>query len=70
MAETTRLTATPDIRERWGGFAWTPENAEKARTIIGRYPPGRQHSAVMPLLDQAQRQVGAETGTQGWLPIP
>jgi NADH-quinone oxidoreductase subunit E len=70
MAETTRLTATPDIRERWGSFAWTPENAEKARTIIGRYPPGRQHSAVMPLLDQAQRQVGAETGTQGWLPIP
>ena len=24
----------------------------------------------MPLLDLAQRQVGAETGTQGWLPIP
>jgi len=70
MAETTRLTASPEIRERWGGFAWTPENAEKARIIIGRYPPGRQHSAIMPLLDQAQRQVGAETGTQGWLPIP
>ena len=25
---------------------------------------------VMPLLDLAQRQVGAETNTQGWLPIP
>jgi NADH-quinone oxidoreductase subunit E len=24
----------------------------------------------MPLLDLAQRQVGAETGTQGWLPLP
>ena len=24
----------------------------------------------MPLLDLAQRQVGAETSTQGWLPIP
>jgi NADH-quinone oxidoreductase subunit E len=24
----------------------------------------------MPLLDLAQRQVGAETNTQGWLPIP
>src|SRR5213076_2572100 len=26
--------------------------------------------AVIPLLDLAQRQVGAETNTQGWLPIP
>src|SRR3546814_8877818 len=25
---------------------------------------------VMPLLDLAQRQVGAETQTQGWLPVP
>jgi len=25
---------------------------------------------VMPLLDLAQRQIGAETNTQGWLPIP
>ncbi|MGE0776116.1 MAG: NAD(P)H-dependent oxidoreductase subunit E, partial [Sphingomonadaceae bacterium] len=38
--------------------------------IIGRYPPGRQHSAILPLLDLAQRQVGAETQTQGWLPVP
>ena len=27
-------------------------------------------SASIPLLDLAQRQVGAETETQGWLPIP
>ena len=40
------------------------------RTIIARYPPGRQRSAALPLLDLAQRQVGAETGTQGWLPVP
>ena len=51
-------------------FAWTPANAEQAKVVIGRYPPGRQHSAIIPLLDLAQRQVGAETGTQGWLPIP
>ena len=43
---------------------------EKAKEIIARYPPGRQQSAVMPLLDLAQRQVGAETQTQGWLPVP
>ncbi|MBC2777584.1 complex I 24 kDa subunit family protein [Parasphingopyxis marina] len=58
------------IRERWGNFAWTEENAAKAKDIIARYPEGRQASAVMPLLDLAQRQVGAETNTQGWLPVP
>ena len=59
-----------ELRARWGGFAFTAENEAKAKTIIGRYPPGRQQSAIIPLLDMAQRQVGAETGTQGWLPIP
>ena len=61
---------TPELRARWGNFAWTAENAEKAKQIIARYPEGRQRSAVMPLLDLAQRQVGAELNTQGWLPIP
>jgi len=63
----------PDIdglRARWGAFAWTQENERQARVIVGRYPPGRQQSAIIPLLDLAQRQVGAETGTQGWVPIP
>ncbi|HKR93215.1 NAD(P)H-dependent oxidoreductase subunit E [Novosphingobium sp.] len=61
---------TPELRARWGNFAWTAENTEKAKEIIARYPQGRQRSAVMPLLDLAQRQVGAELNTQGWLPIP
>jgi NADH-quinone oxidoreductase subunit E len=59
-----------EVRARWGGFVFSAENEAKAQTIIARYPPGRQQSAVLPLLDLAQRQVGAETGTQGWLPIP
>jgi NADH-quinone oxidoreductase subunit E len=58
------------LRARWGGFAFTPENEAQAKVIIGRYPPGRQQSAIIPLLDLAQRQVGAETETQGWLPVP
>jgi len=57
-------------RARWEGFQWTPANAKAAKEIIARYPEGRQMSAVIPLLDLAQRQVGAETNTQGWLPIP
>ena len=60
---------TPELRARWGAFAWTKDNAKQVKDIIARYPPGRQRSAVMPLLDLAQRQVGAETNTQGWLPL-
>jgi NADH-quinone oxidoreductase subunit E len=66
----TSIPDVDEVRARWSGFAFTPENEEQARTIIGRYPPGRQQSAIIPLLDLAQRQVGAETETQGWLPIP
>ncbi len=61
---------TPELRARWGAFAWSRDNAKQAKAIVARYPAGRQRSAVMPLLDLAQRQVGAETQTQGWLPIP
>jgi NADH-quinone oxidoreductase subunit E len=57
-------------RSRWEGFQWTDDHARRAKEIISWYPEGRQVSAVIPLLDLAQRQVGAETKTQGWLPIP
>ncbi len=70
MADRYLEPDSPELRARWGNFAWTAENAAKAKEIIARYPEGRQRSAVMPLLDLAQRQVGAETNTQGWLPIP
>jgi NADH-quinone oxidoreductase subunit E len=70
MAEAARAPASPEIRDRWGGFAWTADNAKQAKAIVARYPAGRQKSAIIPLLDIAQRQVGAETNTQGWLPIP
>ncbi|MCP4328781.1 MAG: NADH-quinone oxidoreductase subunit NuoE [Alphaproteobacteria bacterium] len=42
-------------------FAFTPENLAKADAYIAKYPDGRQASAVMPLLDLAQRQ------QNGWL---
>jgi NADH-quinone oxidoreductase subunit E len=70
VAERAPHPDTPQLRERWGSFVWTDENAVKAKEAIKRYPEGRQRSAVMPLLDLAQRQVGEETNTQGWLPIP
>ena len=70
MADRTPAPDTPELRARWGDFAWTKENKAKADYHIAKYPDGRQKSAVMALLDLGQRQVGAETGTQGWLPLP
>lgn len=70
MADVPQIPDEAETRARWGDFAWTDANAAKAKEIIGRYPPGRQQSASLPLLDLAQRQVGAETNTQGWLPVP
>ena len=43
-------------------FAFSPENLEWAQAKIGQYPPGRQQSAVIPVLWRAQEQCG------GWLP--
>ena len=46
----------------WTEFSFSTENLAKAKDYVARYPEGRQQSAVMPLLDLAQRQCG------GWLP--
>ncbi|WP_114520045.1 NAD(P)H-dependent oxidoreductase subunit E [Altererythrobacter sp. ZODW24] len=70
MADRQLAPDTPELRERWGDFKWTKANAAKAKKFVASYPDGRQKSAVMPFLDLAQRQVGEETGTQGWLPLP
>ena len=70
MADAAHIPDEAETRARWGAFAFSQDNLAKAKTIIARYPEGRQRSAVMALRDFAQRQVGEETGTQGWLPIP
>ncbi len=45
-------------------FEFTTENLQKAKEHIAKYPVGKGASAVLPLLDLAQRQCG------GWLPHP
>ena len=42
-------------------FEWSNESFLKAKNIIKKYPIGREQSAVIPLLDLAQRQ------NKGWL---
>jgi NADH-quinone oxidoreductase E subunit len=63
------MSAGPGAKKPYGAmapdvdqFAFTPANLEEAKRIIARYPPGRQASAVLPLLHMAQAQHG------GWLP--
>jgi NADH-quinone oxidoreductase subunit E len=46
------------------GFAFSAENLAWAKETIAKYPPGKQASAVIPLLWRAQEQCG------GWLPEP
>ena len=70
MSNPAHIPSEAETRVRWGGFSWTAANATQAEVSIARYPPGRQFSAIMPLLDLAQRQIGEETETQGWLPVP
>jgi len=50
------MTNTANTVEGQGTFAFTSENAAKAKDIIAKYPDAWQASAVMPLLDLAQRQ--------------
>ena len=49
--------------EQPDSFSFTTENEEKIKSILAKYPEGRQASAVMPLLDLAQRQ------HQNWIPM-
>src|SRR5437667_12208630 len=55
-----RRPADPSIQPET--FAFTAANRDWAEREITKYPPGRQHSAIIPLLWRAQEQTG------GWLP--
>lgn len=48
-------------RHREEGFSFSKENARKAQETLKKYPKGREQSALLPLLEMAQRQNG------GWL---
>jgi NADH-quinone oxidoreductase subunit E len=55
-----RRLAEPHLQPR--EFSFTAKNRAWADAVIARYPPGRQASAVIPLLWRAQEQ------HDGWLP--
>ena len=55
------MTADADNNFASENFEFTPDLLEEAKNHVKKYPAGRQFSAVMPLLDLAQRQNG------GWI---
>jgi NADH-quinone oxidoreductase subunit E len=57
-----RRLASPEVQPK--DFAFSADNLAWAKAQIKKYPPGRQASAVIPLLWRAQEQ------HDGWLPEP
>ncbi len=67
MAENPRGGATTDAAQP-EPFVFDAESEAAIPAILARYPAGREASAVLPLLDLAQRQMGRATGA-AWVPI-
>jgi NADH-quinone oxidoreductase subunit E len=62
MTQMTKMTFEENkLAEQGEEFKFTPENLEKAKATIAKYPEGRQASAVIALLYLAQKQ------NDGWL---
>ena len=62
-----------DLTADYQPESFTFRDKKKVDEILGRYPKGQARSAIMPLLDLAQRQVGedgakAEQPYGGWIP--
>jgi len=50
-------------------FSFTKANEKVIKDIVSRYPEGKQKSAIMPLLDLAQRQMAESSKSSGgWIP--
>jgi len=54
--------------EQPASFAFDAESAAEIDKIVAKYPPGRQASAVIPVLYIAQRQMKRQTGS-AWIPV-
>jgi NADH-quinone oxidoreductase subunit E len=63
MADTDTTVAQAEP----ASFSFDAESEALIARILLKYPPGRQASAVLPLLDLAQRQMKRHTGS-GWVP--
>lgn len=62
MSENKETNTPQSAIEAKDTFVFSDKNQKEIDVILQKYPPGRQASAILPLLDLAQRQCG------GWLP--
>jgi NADH-quinone oxidoreductase subunit E len=76
-----RTPGGPDVGGGWGAthaadsehpeqptrFEFDAESEAQIERVLKRYPPGKQASAVIPLLYVVQRQMGRQTGS-AWVP--
>src|SRR6185312_13787667 len=54
--------------EQPASFAFDAESSAEIDKIVAKYPPGRQASAVIPVLYIAQNQMKRQTGS-AWVPV-
>lgn len=62
MTGNKHIPTYPITEGKEENFTFSPKNQDVVIEILKKYPAGRQASAILPLLDLAQRQSG------GWLP--
>ena len=67
MTMTERATKSHRHGAEPADFVFDAESDASIDNILKKYPPDRQASAVLPLLDLAQRQMKRQTGS-AWVP--
>ncbi len=61
-------TPTSPDRSEPTSFAFDEISQDAIKVAVAKYPEGKQASAVLPLLDIVQRQMGRQTGS-AWVPV-
>jgi NADH-quinone oxidoreductase subunit E len=67
MADDNGFSAPAHAHAEPASFSFDAESEARIARVMAKYPPGKEASAVLPLLDFAQRQMGRVTGS-AWLP--
>ena len=67
MGDSNQTNAGPDEFQQPASFAFDAESEAAIPKILAKYPPGRQASAVIPLLYVVQGQMKRQTGS-AWVP--
>jgi NADH-quinone oxidoreductase subunit E len=68
MGETTQNNSTPPEDFQPPTFAFDAESEAAIPGILAKYPPGKQASAVLPMLYLVQNQMRRQTGS-AWVPV-